>query len=574
MKVLFNSTQSFNSFIIVIFTIAIGLASETAYSQDFISTKDGEWKSNNTWQSSTSCSQWSNLSNGQPPISKNWGCEVTVVINHEVTYNGNISGFGSGVFSSLEIGPNGKLIFEDNITINGGGSVPTITLAEGAELVVNGKFDIDRAVEIVVPNNAKMTINNFEIGDNKPEITIEEGGMLVVNEETHVKSRSILNIFGHFQTVDLNYSSGGEINIGSSEFSGEADVTGNMLIGNGSLNMYKMSTLMVGGTSSTGSSGSINLKDHASIRLIGDVDMGYGGSMTVEGDAEFSFESNYTTSGGADIKLKDKSRGTIHGNIGMTNGTITLEDNSEVMVGGTLVASGGAKVNGKDDGAMYVCDYPNSTKETTYHINLKGNSFYGSGCFALPVVWKSFDVEVTNDNASQLVWETASEDGNSHFEVERSIGGIGNFEKITEINASGWTNDVSRYSFEDKELKELVGMVYYRIRQVDFDGNQMVSDVVSIKASAQVPSSELIKWSAYPNPTDGSSLNIKLVSGDVTGTINVRFLQTSSSSSFEGEVGIELDQWLQTVVSNASRGVGVLEVFYQGEAYRMKIMKI
>ena len=332
MKVLFNSTQSFNSFIIVIFTIAIGLASETAYSQDFISTKDGEWKSNNTWQSSTSCSQWSNLSNGQPPISKNWGCEVTVVINHEVTYNGNISGFGSGVFSSLEIGPNGKLIFEDNITINGGGSVPTITLAEGAELVVNGKFDIDRAVEIVVPNNAKMTINNFEIGDNKPEITIEEGGMLVVNEETHVKSRSILNIFGHFQTVDLNYSSGGEINIGSSEFSGEADVTGNMLIGNGSLNMYKMSTLIVGGTSSTGSSGSINLKDHASIRLIGDVDMGYGGSMTVEGDAEFSFESNYTTSGGADIKLKDKSRGTIHGNIGMTNGTITLEDNSEVAV--------------------------------------------------------------------------------------------------------------------------------------------------------------------------------------------------------------------------------------------------
>ena len=574
MKVLFNSTQLFRIVSLLILTTVFALVTGNTYSQDFVSVKDGAWKTDGTWESSSSCSNWNNISNGQPPVSKNWGCEVTVVINHEVTYSGNASGFGSGVFTSLEIGPNGKLIFEDNITINGGGSVPTITLAEGAELVVNGKFDIDRGVEIVVPKNAKLTINNFEIGDNKPVVTIEEGAILVVNEETHVRSQSTLNVFGQLLTVELNYSSGGEINIGSNDFSGEVSVSGNMLIGNGALKMLNNSTLFVGGTSSTGNSGSIYLEDNANLRLVGDVEMSKGGSMTLMDNASFSFESDYSTSGGAKIVLNTNARGIVHGKVVMTNGTITLKNDSEIMVGSYLTATKGAKITGEDNGAMFICDYPNSTKENTSHVSLSGNSFYGNGCFALPVVWKSFDIVVTHNNISKLVWETASEDGNSHFEVERSINGIGGFEKIAVLNGSGWTNAISKYTFEDPELNELVGLVYYRIRQVDFDGNQMVSDVVSIKASGIESGDEPILLTAYPNPTDGSSLNLKLASGNITGPVNVRFLQTSSVASFEGEVGMELDQWLLTVVNNASKGMAVLEVIYEGEAYRMKIMKI
>jgi hypothetical protein len=574
MKVFFNSTQLHKIVSLFILILAFSLVAGNTYSQNFVSVKDGEWKTDSTWESTSNCSKWSNVSDGQPPVSKNWGCEVTVVINHEVTYNGNASGFGSGVFTSLEIGPNGKLIFEDNITINGGGSEPEIILAEGAELVVNGKFDIDRGVEIVVPKNAKLTINNFEIGDNRPVVTIEDGAILVVSGETHVRSQSTLNVFGQFQTDELNYSSGGEINIGSSDYSGEVSVSGNMLIGNGDLNMYNGSTLMVGGTSSTGSSGSIYLEDNAKMSLVGDVEMGQGGSMTINDNAEFSFESKYFTSGGANIKLNDNARGTVHDEVIMTNGRLYLNNSSELMLGSTFTATNGAKVIGKQNGAMYVCDYPNSTKDNTNHVSLNDNSFYGMGCFALPVVWKSFEVLVTNNNISKLVWETTSEDGNSHFEVERSINGIGDFEKIASINGSGWTNTISKYTFEDPELSKIAGMVYYRIRQVDFDGNQMVSDVVSIKASGEEPGEEPILLTAYPNPTDGSSLNIKLASGKISGPVNVRFLQTSSVVSFEGEVGVELDQWLLTVVNNASKGMGVLEVIYEGEAYRMKIIKI
>lgn len=573
MKFIFT-TQLFNSFLFGISLIGFLLVSEKVYSQDFTSKKNGDWKNNSTWQNTSSCSQWDNLSHGQPPISKNWGCGINVTINHEITYGGNASGFGSGVFSSLHIGPNGKLIFDADIVINGGGSVPVITMAEGAELIVNGKFTIDRSVAIVIPENAKMIIQNFDIGDNRPQITVEEGGLLLVNNETRLSSNATLNVEGKFQTVELVYSSGGTINIGSATASGEVSVTGDLDVGNGELNIFNKSTILVEGSSTTGHSGSINMKGNANGRFSGDVDMGYGGSMTLEENAMFSFEANFFTSGGAKIRMENNSKGTVHMDVIMTNGTIDLNTNSEIMVGGKLEASRGAKIDGSKDGAMFICDYANSTKENTYHVSLSGNAYYGPGCFVLPVVWKSFDIVVNNENVSELIWKTASEDGNSHFEVERSIGGIGNFQKIGQINASGWTNTESSYTFKDEELVELVGLVYYRIRQVDYDGNQMVSDVVSIKASGKASNPEPIIWTAYPNPTDGSALKIKLSSGDFSGEVNVRFMQASSVAIFEGEVGMELDHWLKTVVSTAVKGVGVLEVFYQGEAYRIKIMKI
>jgi len=573
MKVIFK-TQLLNIFLLGMSIIVFLLASETGYSQDFTSKKNGDWKNNNTWQITSSCTDWKTLSQGQPPISKNWGCDINVTINHEVTYRGNASGFGGGVFSSLHIGPNGKLIFDADLVINGGGSVPTITLAEGAELIVNGKFTIDRKVNIIIPENAKMTIQNFDIGNNKPEITVQEGGLLVVNNETRMSSNATLNVSGKFQTVELIYGSGGTINIGSASASGEVSVSGDLDVGNGELNIFNRSTILVDGSSTTGHSGSIYMKGNANGRFSGDVDMGYGGSMTLEEDAIFSFEANFYTSGGAKIRMENNAKGTVHKDVIMTNGSIDLKAYSEIMVGGKLEASRGAKVEGSSNGAMFVCDYANSTKENSNHIRISGNAYYGPGCFALPVVWKSFEIVVNNKNVSELVWKTASEDGNSHFEVERSIGGIGNFEKIGQINASGWTNAESKYTFKDEQLNELVGLVYYRIRQVDYDGNQMVSDVVSIKASGKASNLKAIAWTVYPNPTDGSALNIKLSSGDFSGAVNVRFMQASSVTSFEGEVGMELDQWLKSVVSTAVKGVGVLEVFYQGEAYRIKIMKI
>ncbi|MBD3629477.1 hypothetical protein [Cyclobacterium sp.] len=120
MTAFFNSVFQFSSErVSILFLLMFLLNVHFLSGQDFTSSKDGAWKDNQTWTNSTDCGQYDNISQGQPPISKNWGCVVNVVIGHDVVYNGNASGFGSGVFSGIRITSGGSLLFEGDLTING-----------------------------------------------------------------------------------------------------------------------------------------------------------------------------------------------------------------------------------------------------------------------------------------------------------------------------------------------------------------------------------------------------------------------------------------------------------------------
>lgn len=567
MKTFFLTIQNFAR---LFAGVLIYVSVAQAIGQDFSSVADGKWKQNSTWSSSTSCNSNQNLSNGFPPIAKNWGCAITVGINHEVEYDGNAQGFGSGTFSGVWLGANAKLIFNGNLTINGGGSVPQIVLAEGAELVVNGQFVIDRKVTIVVPKNAKMTIKEFVIGNNQPTITVEEGGTLEVLERTVMRSNANLNVYGLFETVDLNYTSGGTVTIGSQN--GTARVTGDLDITNGNLNLHGSGNILVTGTTSTGQSGSIRLKDDANGLFTGNVTMSHGGSLQAENNASFTFEENLHTSGGATITTRNTAMGLIKKDVTMTNGSFHLHDTSEIFVGGKLTASNGGSINGKNTSGFFICDYPNSTQKETYHVTMKNDAFYGPGCLALPVVWKSFSVTPLAVQGNQLVWKTAKETASSHYEIERSVGGIDNFEKLGEVVAAGWTSAETRYTFQDTRLGGIEGMVYYRLKQVDFTGESAYSEVIS--TSVESSKLEEIRLTAFPNPSDGSNLQLKVSEGFVSGPVHVRFSHGAFSVSFEGEIGMSLDQWLQEVIQEASKGVCVLELVCGGEVHRVKIMKI
>jgi hypothetical protein len=95
---------------------------------------------------------------------------------------------------------------------------------------------------------------------------------------------------------------------------------------------------------------------------------------------------------------------------------------------------------------------------------------------ALPVELTYFRAELEN-NTAILTFETSSEEKNSHFEVQKSTDGK-NFEAIGIVNGNGTTLEVQNYSFVDSELEN--GTNYYRLKQVDFDGQFEYSDIVSV----------------------------------------------------------------------------------------------
>lgn len=80
-----------------------------------------------------------------------------------------------------------------------------------------------------------------------------------------------------------------------------------------------------------------------------------------------------------------------------------------------------------------------------------------------------------------LNWATASEINNSHFEVLKSIDGQ-TFEPIGRVEGAGNSTSIQEYSFQDKQVK---ARQYYKLKQLDFDGQFAYSDVVIVKSEEE-----------------------------------------------------------------------------------------
>ena len=77
----------------------------------------------------------------------------------------------------------------------------------------------------------------------------------------------------------------------------------------------------------------------------------------------------------------------------------------------------------------------------------------------------------------ELIWATASEINNSHFEIQR-MSHDDNWEVIGYVDGSGNTSSIKNYFFYDKHAQK--GNNYYRIRNVDYDGSSELSPLVVV----------------------------------------------------------------------------------------------
>lgn len=134
-----------------------------------------------------------------------------------------------------------------------------------------------------------------------------------------------------------------------------------------------------------------------------------------------------------------------------------------------------------------------------------GSGYAGTTTFQfddvpLYVEWAAF--EATSHNGSVLLeWETTLEVDNDYFSIERSGDGI-SYRSIGVVEGKGHTNRPTKYSFTDS--MPLFPHGYYRLKQVDFDGQFDYSSVVYV-GQREVPEVKV-----YPNPVQsGSSIWIE-----------------------------------------------------------------
>ena len=119
----------------------------------------------------------------------------------------------------------------------------------------------------------------------------------------------------------------------------------------------------------------------------------------------------------------------------------------------------------------------------------------------VPVEMLTFTASIRNFEV-QLLWSTASELNNRGFEIERSINDNRNFITVGFVDGIGSSTEINYYSFNDTPLLSGINQIYYRLKQIDFDGTFSYSDEVNV--SYDVPA-EFVLNQNYPNPFNPST---------------------------------------------------------------------
>ena len=126
-------------------------------------------------------------------------------------------------------------------------------------------------------------------------------------------------------------------------------------------------------------------------------------------------------------------------------------------------------------------------------------------CLLLPIELLSF-TGWYNGVQNELHWTTTSEINSDFFEVQKSTDGI-IFYVIGSVDAAGYSTADLNYLFYDDN--PIVGINYYKLRMVDFNGEYEYSNTIPIRVDIDADPAFVI----YPNPVH-DNLNFSIIASD------------------------------------------------------------
>ncbi|MEO1257227.1 MAG: T9SS type A sorting domain-containing protein [Bacteroidota bacterium] len=185
--------------------------------------------------------------------------------------------------------------------------------------------------------------------------------------------------------------------------------------------------------------------------------------------------------------FKDESTGNSKGTIGTgyiytDNGNIENIGNSPFSSNIAWCSESGGQVGMPTSEDCSAIDPPTCNDET-YYLG-----------FSLPVELFDFTATKTNNEVS-LKWVTVSEVNNEKFILEYAENGT-DFQYLSEQAGQGTTNNFTEYFFVHKNARTLQSdIIYYRLKQIDFDGKFEYSKIISVHFEKNKNTSLI-----FPNP--------------------------------------------------------------------------
>ncbi len=190
------------------------------------------------------------------------------------------------------------------------------------------------------------------------------------------------------------------------------------------------------------------------------------------------------------------------------------------------------------------------------------SSFTDSYCGvanALPVTLLSFTAKPEADRV-QVAWATTSEQNAARFVVERSAD-LGEYMSVGQVAAKGTSDGRQNYGLTD--MQPLPGVNYYRLRQIDRNG-----DSQTFKPVSAIVNSDEIVAAVYPNPADANRIHLRLRNAD---NAVVRLL-TLAGQPVEGKLERMLDEADLVLQHPLQAGMYLLEVQTNGQKRISKVL--
>ncbi|MFD2203916.1 T9SS type A sorting domain-containing protein [Shivajiella indica] len=441
---------------------------------------------------------------------------VGISNNCAVTVNLNHPRTVSGDFASgsgFTLNMNASLTINGNLTSTNQGST-TINVFGG--VLTANLVEVKNDFNLVIHNGAEAIFDELDLNGSQVTIDIRAGGNLTVFGETKMRgNRSDILVAGNFET-------------------GSIDVAGatNNITTTGGSNVYVSDP--EGGITIAGNS-TLNITGQSEVVVEGSVEVN-GGNLNVTETASLTIYTDFLVNGGSNINI------TTQGEVYVCGMRPEPEEIDQI-----------------DDDAIYeILDDPILCNITIMPVSLK---YFESA-------WHQ------EERRTSLKWATTIEKGNSHFEIERSLGGTKDFEKIGEVQGMGWKDTLTEYDFKDSDIPLSGGNILYRLKQVGFEGGITFSKVISVR----IPSIQVTKgaWRVYPNPTTGEQFKLERIRIEELeqGNIEVRLVAPSAegiqiSGSDLKEISNQLHQKLMTVPN----GIYILEVNWDQKIEYLKIIK-
>ena len=185
----------------------------------------------------------------------------------------------------------------------------------------------------------------------------------------------------------------------------------------------------------------------------------------------------------------------------------------------------------------------------------------------LPVELISFNAKLVGQDKSQLTWATAQEINNDYFNIERSEEGT-NWLKVGQVDVvNPNSNSIKNYSFTDIFGFTTAKVLYYRLKQVDLNGQFTYSEIRKVTLSTIA--NDVKVW--YNRDADKSSIRF---TANQDKQISIRLMSNDGKAISDKDFGVTTGfNSIDLDMTTLAKGIYSIVIIESGNAEVHRVIK-